>query len=34
MLDENWDKFLDELEEQKNCYKIELEEGKYLNDYL
>lgn len=30
----NWDNFLDELEAQIGCNKIELQEGKYLSDYL
>jgi len=34
LLDNNWDNFLDEMEQQKGCEKIELEEGKYLSDYL
>jgi len=34
LLDNNWDNFLDEMEQQEGCEKIELEEGKYLSDYL
>lgn len=34
LLNNNWDNFINELEEQEGCDKIELEEGKYLSDYL
>jgi len=34
MLDNNWDSFLDELEGQIGCDRIELKEGEYLSDYL
>ena len=33
-LSRNWDDFIDEMEAQKHCSKIELEPGQYLSDVL
>ena len=34
LLESKWDDWMDELEQQSNCKKIELEKGKYLSDVI
>ena len=34
LLDQKWDEFLDEMETQTNCTRIELHPGQYLSDVL
>ena len=34
LLETNWNMWIDQLQEQENCNKIELEEGEYLSDVI
>ena len=34
LLDKNWDIWMDEMEEQKGCYKVKLDSGQYLTDVI
>lgn len=34
LLEDNWDLWMDEMDDQKGCYKVKLKSGQYLTDII